>query len=150
VAWAEAYIFTKWHLDPFNRLATSDMDRKLGVPPFCSGLGPHLVQFGLGRCLPPHQVASWSIQPFDHNRHGPKIGGLCPFGGGELGPNLTQCGQGRGLAACQVFILIHPTAWSQYTKVTDRIGQTDRQTDRQANKQERIDSIGRTVLQTVA
>jgi len=23
--------------------------------------------------------------------------GLCPFGGGELGSHLTQCGQGRGL-----------------------------------------------------
>ena len=22
VAWAEAYLFTKWHLDPSNRLAT--------------------------------------------------------------------------------------------------------------------------------
>jgi len=28
--------------------------------------------------------------------------GLCPFGGGELGPRLTQCGRGRGLPACQV------------------------------------------------
>jgi len=35
------------------------------------------------------------------------------------------------------FILIHPTVWSQYTNVTDRTGQ-------------RSDSIGRTVLQTVA
>jgi len=40
------------------------------------------------------------------------------------------------------FILIRPTFWPQYTNVTDR--QTDRQ-DR-----ERTDSIGRTVLQTVA
>ena len=39
------------------------------------------------------------------------------------------------------FILIHPTVWPQYTNVTER---TDRQ-DRQ-----RSDSIGRTVLQTVA
>jgi len=23
VAWAEAYLFTKWHLDPSNRLATT-------------------------------------------------------------------------------------------------------------------------------
>jgi len=37
------------------------------------------------------------------------------------------------------FILVHPTVWPQYTNVTDR--QTDRQ---------RSDSIGRTVLQTVA
>jgi len=39
-------------------------------------------------------------------------------------------------------ILIYPTVWPQYTNVTD--SQTDRQ-DRQ-----RSDSIGRTVLQTVA
>ena len=29
-------------------------------------------------------------------------GGLCPFLGGELGPHLTQCGQGRSLPPCQV------------------------------------------------
>ena len=34
---------------------------------------------------------------------GQKLGELCPFGGGgELGPHLTQCGQGRGLFARQV------------------------------------------------
>jgi len=40
------------------------------------------------------------------------------------------------------FVLIRPTVWPQCTNVTDK---TDRQTDRQ-----RTDSIGRTVLQTVA
>jgi len=40
------------------------------------------------------------------------------------------------------FILIHPTAWPQYTNLTDR--QTDRQ-----DRQRRSDSIGRTVSQTV-
>jgi len=39
------------------------------------------------------------------------------------------------------FILIHPTIWPQYTNVTDRTGQTDKQ---------QSDSIGRTILQTVA
>jgi len=38
------------------------------------------------------------------------------------------------------FILIHPTIWPQYTNVTDRTRQTG----------QRSDSIGRTVLQTVA
>ena len=41
-----------------------------------------------------------------HNRHGPKSGEglylLCPFGEGELGPRLTQCGLGRGLLPYQV------------------------------------------------
>jgi len=43
------------------------------------------------------------------------------------------------------FILIHPTVWPQFTNVTDRqTGQTDRQVRQWS------DSIGRTVLQTVA
>ena len=40
-----------------------------------------------------------------------------------------------------IFILIRPTVWPECTNVTDRTGQTDRQ---------RTDSIGRTVLHTVA
>jgi len=31
-----------------------------------------------------------------------KLGGYVPFFGGELGPHLTQCGQGPGLLACEV------------------------------------------------
>jgi len=35
LAWAKAYLCTKWHLDPSIRLAITDMGRKLrGVPPF--------------------------------------------------------------------------------------------------------------------
>jgi len=30
VAWAEAYLRTKWHLSPSNHLATTDIGRKLG------------------------------------------------------------------------------------------------------------------------
>jgi len=33
---------------------------------------------------------------------GRKLGELCPLGEGELGPHLTQCGQGWGLPPCQV------------------------------------------------
>jgi len=103
VARAEAYLPTKWHLNPSSHLATTDMGRKLGAPPtFLLGeLGPHLTQCGLGRGLPPYQVASLSIQPFSHNRHGPKIGGYALFWG-ELGPHVTQCSQGRGLPPYQV------------------------------------------------
>jgi len=65
-----------------DRLATVDMGRKLsGRSPFVVGAGPHLTQCRLGRGLPPYQVASWSIQSFGHNRHGPKIGGCAPFRG---------------------------------------------------------------------
>ena len=40
VAWAEAYLPTKWHLDPSSRLATTDMGRKLGgAVPLIGGAG---------------------------------------------------------------------------------------------------------------
>jgi len=41
-------------------------------------LGPHLIQSRLGCGLPSCQVASLSLQPFGHNKHGPKIWGLRP------------------------------------------------------------------------
>jgi len=101
--------------------------------------GPNLTKRRLGQGLPPYQVASWSMQPFGRNGYRPKIGGLCPFRGGELGPHLTQCGQGRGLPACQVSSwFVKPFGHNTPTS------QSDRQ-DRQGS-----DSIGRTVLQTVA
>jgi len=58
--WAEAYLLTKYHLDPYSSLATIDMGRKLGaLPPFGGReLRPHLAQCGLGRDLIPGQVAS--------------------------------------------------------------------------------------------
>jgi len=63
VVWAEAYLPTKWHLDPSSRLDTTDMGRKLGVVSLWEGeLRLHLTQCGQGR-----QVLSWSIQPFSHN-----------------------------------------------------------------------------------
>ena len=69
--------------------------------------------------------------------------GMCPFGEGKLGPHLIQCGQGRGLPAYQVSSRsVQPFGHRARTLKSDR---TDRQTDRQ-----RTDSIGRTVLQTVA
>jgi len=67
------------------------------------------------------------------------------FGEGELGPHLTQCGRGRGLPARRVSIWsVQLFGHSARTSQTGQTGQ-DRQTDRQ-----RSDSIGRTVLQTVA
>ena len=39
--------------------------------PFGGELGLHLTQSRLGGGLPPYQVASYSIQPFGHNGHGP-------------------------------------------------------------------------------
>jgi len=39
VAWAEAYLRTKWHFDPYRRLARIDMGQRVGaaVPPFSRG-----------------------------------------------------------------------------------------------------------------
>ena len=54
-------------------VATIDMGRKDGrgaAVPFRTELGPRLIQCGLGRGLHPYQVASSSIQPFGHNKHG--------------------------------------------------------------------------------
>jgi len=53
-------------------------------------------------------LASSSIQPFGHNRHGPKIGGSDPFllGGKSPGPRPTSIASG---------ILIHPAVWAQET-----------------------------------
>ena len=44
-------------------------------------LGPRQTQCCLGRDLPLYQVASWSIQLFDHNKHGQKVWGCAPFRG---------------------------------------------------------------------
>jgi len=72
----EAYLRAKWHLDPSSRLATTDMGQKLGTCHFFLGeeLYPHLTQCGLGRGLPPYQVASKSIKPFGHSTPTSKTG----------------------------------------------------------------------------
>ena len=112
-----------------DHLVTIDMRWKLGrgdCAPFWGELGPHLTQCRLGIGLPVYQVASWSIQPFGHKRHGLKLGACAPIGRGELGPHLAQCRRGRGVPPCQV------SSWSIQmfdhnipTSQTDRIGQTD-------------------------
>ena len=107
------------------------------------------VQCRFGRGLPPYQVTSWSIQPFGHNRHWPKIGGYAAFflGGGQLGPHLAQCGRGRGLPPCQWF---HLDPSNRLAIMHQRHIQ-DRQTDRQdRHTRQRSSRIGRTVLQTVS
>jgi len=67
------------------------------------GLGPdHIVLDGPSPTSIPSSIlipaAIWAQQIWA------KIWGSAPppLGEGELGPHLTQCGQGRGLLACQV------------------------------------------------
>jgi len=120
-----------------DRLARIDMGRKGGLLyHFQGGAGspsntmwPWLRPTSVPSALLIHP-AVWPQQTWAENWGG------CPFLG-ELGlqPTQLQCGGGRGLPSCR-FILIHPTIWPQYTNVTDR--------------QDRSDSVGRTVLQTVA
>ena len=56
--WAEVYFGTKWRLHPSSRLATIDMNRKLGAVSFLDGAAINLTQRRLGRDLPPYQAAS--------------------------------------------------------------------------------------------
>ena len=72
-------------------------------------LGPHLAQCGLGRGLPRYQVASWSIQPFGHNRHGPKTvgGGSAPFWGGSQFPLHKKGTEPLIFSPC----LLWPNGW---------------------------------------
>ena len=70
-------------------MAIIDMGRKQGkaaVPLSRGVLGTSLTQCGLGRGLLPYQEESSSIQPFGHNRHGPKTVGCAPFRGGGCDP----------------------------------------------------------------
>ena len=108
---AEAYLRTKWQLDPSSRLATTDMCRKLGraLPLFLSGGGRWL-----------------GLHPDPSNRlatHGPKIGGCAPNvplifrGAGSLSNTMWPAPRPTSVPSG---ILMHPTVWPQYTNVTDR------------------------------
>jgi len=92
-----------------------------GSPRFWRG-GAGSPQSRLGRGLSPYQVAvaSWSMQPFGHNRYGPKIGGLCPFGGGGAGSPSDAICPGLSPTCMPSFVLIHSTVWPQCTNVTDK------------------------------
>jgi len=48
------------------------------------------------------------------------------------------------------FIVLHQTVWPQYTNITDRQDKTDSTGQADGQNRQRPDSIGRTVLQTVA
>ena len=81
--------------------------------PFWGELGPHPAQCCLGRGLPPYQVPSWCIKPFGHNRHGAKIGGLCPFWGNGAGSPSNTMSLGPRPTSLSSGILIHPAIWPQ-------------------------------------
>jgi len=60
-----------------------------------------------GRDLLPYQVASSSIQPFGHNRHGSKTRGAVPLLEGDATPSNTTS-PGPRFTSVPSGILIHP------------------------------------------
>jgi len=118
VAWAEACLHTKWHLDASCRLATIKMGRKFGgsAPFWGEELGSQLAQSGLDQGPPPCQVTSGPIQPFGYNKHRPKIGDGAPphfwKGGGAGFPSNTNSLELRPTSISSG-ILMHPAFWPQ-------------------------------------
>jgi len=80
------------------------------------------------------------MQPFGRNGYGPKIGGCAPLGEGELGPFYHDVARDEAYLRAK----FHLDPSNRLATIHQRYRQTG-QTDRQ-----RSDSIGRTVLQTVA
>ena len=123
-----------------DRLATIDMDRKEeGAMPFPweSWAPSNTVWPGPRSTFVPSGIwvhpAVWPQQTWTENW------GLFPFvDEGELGPHLKQCGRGRGLPPCQV-----------YSWVIELFGHST-PTLQTGQDRQRSDSVGRTVLQTVA
>ena len=153
MAWAEAYLHTKWHLDPSSRLATIDTDRKLGLRLlFLEGswvlnsssntmlLGQRSASLPSGILIHP---AILRRQIWAENW------GLCLFGGGRAGSPSNTMWPGQRPTHLPSFILIRRTVWPQYTN--SQTDGTDRQTGQWADRTgRRSDSIGRTVLQRIA
>ena len=138
-----AYLHTKWHLDPCSRLTAIDMGRKWddSAPFMGRGWVPieHKVPWAEDYLHTKwHLDASSRLAAVEMGR---KLGrGLSPFlWRGAVSSSNTMWLAPRPTYVPS-FILIRPTVWPQYTNVTGRTGQ---------NRQ-RFDSIGRTVLQTVA
>ena len=126
-----------------DRLATIDMGRKLGgaVPLWAEADSPsNTIWPGPWSTFVPSGIlihpAVWPQQTWAENWE------AVPLWGGGAGFPSNTVWPGPRHTCMASFILIHPKVWPQCTNVTDRqTGQTDRQ---------RSDSIGRTVLQTVA
>jgi len=96
-----------------DRLATIDMGQKLGG--YCWEGGcwvSYLTQCSLGQGLPSYQVASWSLQPFGHNRRGPKCkSGGCALFREKLGPPPNTMSPGPRPTSVPSGILLHPAVW---------------------------------------
>jgi len=117
---------TKWHLDSCSRFDTIDISRKLGgcvVPLFgggAAGSPSKTMRPGLRPTSVPSNIliqpAIWPQQTLAKNW------GLCPFGEGELGPHLSQCG-GAEAYLCAKFYL---DPLNRLATIHQRYRQTDR------------------------
>ena len=127
-------------------MVTTDMGRKEGggcCAPFAGGAGSpsNTMWPGPRSTSVPSGIhpAIWPQQIWTEIREG------CALGKSGTWVPSNRMWPGTRPTCEPSFILIHPTVWPQYTNVIDRqTGQTDRQA------KQRSDSIGRTVLQTVA
>jgi len=124
VAWAEAYLHTKWHPNPSNRLATIDVSKMGAVLPLGGAGSPSKTIWPRPRttsvpsCILIHP-AVWPQRTWAENW------GLCHFGGARFPYNTMWPGPRPTFTLS--FILIHPTVWPQYTNVTYRQDRRDRQ-----------------------
>ena len=137
VAWAEAYLRTKWHLDPSSHLPTIDVGQKLEVRGLCR------LFFG-GRVAGSPSNTMWPasrpisilsgilIHPaiWPQQTWAKKWGLLCPFLGRGAGSPSNTMSRGQRPTSVPSFILIRLTVWPQYTNVSDRQRGQDRTTVR--------------------
>ena len=128
----EAYLRTKWHLDLSSHLATTDMGRKLGAGFPCNIMwpGPRPT------CIPSGVLINANVWP--QQTCAENWGAVPPFlGEQELGPILHSV----AWAEAYLHAKFHLDPCNRLATVHQRYRQTDGQ---------RSDSIGQTVLQTVA
>jgi len=98
---------TKWHINPFSRLATTDMGRKLGEE-----LGPHLTQC---RRVEAYLHTKWHLGLSNRLAAidvGRKLGDCVPFWRGSTSNTMSLWSRHTSKPSG---ILIHPAVWPQYT-----------------------------------
>jgi len=112
-AWAEAYLCTKWHLDPSSRLATTKHGPKIGgCAPFL-GRGAGSPSSTNVACLKAYLHAKWHLDLSSHLGTidmGQKLGALPPFWGRGAGSPSDTMSLGSRSSSIRSGILIHPSS----------------------------------------
>ena len=127
VAWADAYLRTKWHLDPSSRLTTTDMSRKVGgcCAPF--GVGSWVISNNVS-LAETNLPTTWHLHPSSRlatTLMGRKFGAV-PLLGRHGSPSAAMW-PGPRPSSMPSGILMRPFGHNTPTS------QTDRQTDRTDN-----------------